>query len=71
MSGTIEGEPFTAKQECETGCDDEEGKAVCTLDCDILNVTDNPNSCADEDEESKGAERIAARIRKLIQCMQE
>ncbi len=45
MSGTVEGEPFTAAQECEMEYD--------------------------ADEESKGAERIGARIRKLIQCMQE
>jgi hypothetical protein len=74
MTGTIEGDPFTAAQECEMECDDEEGEAVCDLDCDTLKVIDNPKSCSsdnDEDEESRGAERIAARIRKLIQCMQE
>jgi len=53
-------------------CDDNEGEDVCELDCDNLNVIDNPKSCfSDEDEESRGAERIGARIRKLIQCMQE
>ncbi len=72
MSGTIEGDPFTAAQECEMECDDNEGEDVCELDCDNLNVIDNPKSCSnDEDEESRGAERIGARIRKLIQCMQE
>jgi hypothetical protein len=72
MSGTIEGEPFSAAQECEMECDDDEGEDVCELDCDSLNVIDNPKSCSNgEDEETNEAERIGARIRKLIQCMQE
>jgi hypothetical protein len=71
MNGTIEGDLFTATQECEMECD-EDGEDVCELDCDTLKVIDNPKSCFnDEDEKSKGTERIAARIRKLIQCMQE
>ena len=73
MSGTIDGEPFTAAQECEMECDDEEGEDVCDLDCDTLKVIDNPKSCSrdNEEEESERTERISSRIRKLIQCMQE
>ena len=72
MSGTIEGEPFSAAQECEMECADEEGEDVCGLDCDTLHVIDNPKSCSnDEGDEREGAERIGYRIRKLIQCMQE
>ena len=74
MSGTIGGEPFTAGQECEMECADEEGEDECELDCDELKVVDNPKSCSsgtDEDGENERTERIASRLRKLIQCMQE
>ena len=77
MSFTINGEPFTAGQECEMECDAGEGDDVCDLDCDTLKVIDNPKSCssnnddADEEGENEKTERIASRLRKLIQCMQE
>ena len=73
MSGTIDGEPFTAAQECEMECYDEEGDDVCDLDCDTLKVIDNPKSCSrdNDEEERERTERISSRIRKLIQCMQE
>ena len=73
MSGIIDGEPFSAAQECEMECDDEEGNDVCELDCDTLKVIDNLRSCSrdNDEEESERTERISSRIRKLIQCMQE
>lgn len=69
MSGTIDGEPFSAAQECEMECDDVEGEDGCEIDCEDLKVIDNANSCASDNNERR--ERIASRIRKLIQCMQE
>ena len=69
MNGTIDGESFTAPQECEMECNDEEGEGDCEIECEELKVIDNANSCASDNNERK--ERIASRIRKLIQCMQE
>lgn len=74
MSGTIGGEPFTAAQECEMECDDEAGEDDCAIECEALKVIDNPKSCSsdnDEGGENERTERIASRLRKLIQCMQE
>ena len=69
MSGTIDGELFSAAQECEMECDDVEGEDDCEIECEELKVIDNANSCASDNNERR--ERIASRIRKLIQCMQE
>ena len=55
-------------------CDDEEGEDDCEIECEELKVIDNPKSCSsdnDEDGENERTERIASRLRKLIQCMQE
>jgi len=74
ISGTIGGEPFTAGQECEMACDDEAGEDDCAIECEALKVIDNPKSCSsdnDEGGENERTERIASRLRKLIQCMQE
>ena len=69
MTGTIDGEPFAAPQECEMECHNEEGEDECEIECEELKVIDNANSCANDSNERR--ERIASRIRKLIQCMQE
>ncbi len=66
MSGTIDGEPFSAQQECEMECDDEEGEDDCEFECEELKVIDNVNACASDD---KG--KIRSQIRKLLECMQE
>ena len=69
MNGTIDGAPFTAAQECEMECDDEDVEDECGIECEELKVIDNANSCASDKNERK--ERFSSRLRKLIQCMQE
>ena len=66
LSGTIDGEPFSAPQECEMECDDEEAEDDCEIECEEVKVIDNANSCASDD---KGKSR--SRLRKLMECMQE
>ena len=83
MSGEMSGVPFTAAQECEMECDDEEVDGDCEIECEELRVIDNPKSCSSDDdedeygeaseenEENKKLRGFLSRIRKLIQCMQE
>jgi len=66
LSGTIDGEPFSAQQECEMECDDEEGEEDCDIECEEVKVIDNANACASDD---KGKRR--SRLRKFLECMQE
>ena len=75
LSGTIDGLPFTAQQECEMVCDDEEsenGEIECEQECEELKVIDNANSCASvEKEENASEEKGQNRYRKFLGCMQE
>ena len=66
LSGTIGGEPFTAQQECQMECDDEEAEDDCEIECEEIKVIDNVNACASDD---KG--KIRSQIRKFLECMQE
>ena len=66
LSGTIGDEPFTAQQECEMECDDEEGEDDCDIECEEIKVIDTVNSCASD---NKG--NVHSRLRKLIECLQE
>lgn len=71
MHGTMDGENFTAAQECEMECDDEE-TVDCEIECEALKVIDNPRSCSGvKNEKNERNERASSRLRKLIQCMQE
>ena len=54
MSGTMDGEPFTAAQECEMECDDEEARDDCEIECEELKVIDNPKSCSSDNDEDVG-----------------
>ena len=50
ISGTINGASFTAGQECEMECDNEGGTNECDLECEKLQVIDNPFSCSSNDK---------------------
>jgi len=82
MSGEMSGVDFTAAQECEMECDDEEGDDNCEIECEALKVIDNPKSCSNDEEEEydeaseengekKKTERVQSRLGELIQCMQQ
>jgi len=65
MSGTIDGEPFTALQECEMECDEEAGDD-CDIECEAFTVVDNAFSCAGG---TSGKSNV--RIRKFLQCLMQ
>jgi len=66
LGGTIGGELFSAQQECEMECDDEAGEDDCEIECETIKVIDNVNACASD---NKG--NVRARLRKLLECLQE